>query len=229
MITDLEPRIVAVNRAYMEITGYRKSEVIGKNPKLIKSGRHDQAFYQSMWNNLIQAGYWRGEIWNRRKNGEIYPQWLTISTVHDESGKPRNYVGVFTDISQIKQSEARLEHLAHYDPLTGLPNRLLAQSRLQHAIERADRNHYRVATLYLDLDRFKNVNDSLGHPAGDELLSLLANRLKSRLREEDTLARLGGDEFFTDTGRNKRYSPSRNSCAGTDRPTHNAFHLAEWP
>ncbi|MCW5600794.1 EAL domain-containing protein [Nitrosomonas sp.] len=196
VITDLEPRIVAVNRAYMEITGYRKSEVIGKNPKLIKSGRHDQAFYQSMWNNLIQAGYWRGEIWNRRKNGEIYPQWLTISTVHDESGKPRNYVGVFTDISQIKQSEARLEHLAHYDPLTGLPNRLLAQSRLQHAIERADRNHYRVATLYLDLDRFKNVNDSLGHPAGDELLSLLANRLKSRLREEDTLARLGGDEFL---------------------------------
>lgn len=196
VITDLESRIVAVNRAYTEITGYSEAQVLGKNPKIIKSGRHDELFYQAMWASLSQAGYWCGEIWSRRSNGEIYPQWLTISTVCNDRNEPCNYVGVFTDITQTKQSEARLMHLAHYDPLTGLPNRLLVQSRLHHAIERAQRPSYRIATLYLDLDRFKNVNDSLGHPIGDELLIMLASRLKKRLREEDTLARLGGDEFL---------------------------------
>ncbi len=196
VITDLQPSILAVNRAYTEITGYSEGQVLGKNPRIIRSGRHDEIFYQAMWASLHSVGHWRGEIWNRRKNGEIYPQWLTISTVCDEGGKPNNYVGVFTDITQMKQSEARLTHLAHYDPLTGLPNRLLVQSRLQHAIERAQRHHHRVAALYVDLDRFKNVNDSLGHPVGDELLIMLAARMKKRLREEDTLARLGGDEFL---------------------------------
>lgn len=196
VITDLEPCILAVNRAYMEITGYSEAEALGKNPKIIRSGRHDELFYQAMWADLIKVGHWRGEIWNRRKNGEIYPQWLTISTVRNDKNEPCNYVGVFTDITQVKQSEARLTHLAHYDPLTGLPNRLLVQLRLNHAIERAQRHHHRVATLYLDLDRFKNVNDSLGHPIGDELLIMLASRLKKRLREEDTLARLGGDEYL---------------------------------
>lgn len=196
VITDLEPCILAVNRAYTEITGYSEIEALGKNPKIIRSGRHDESFYQAMWADLIKVGYWSGEIWNRRKNGEIYPQWLTISTVQNDRNEPCNYVGVFTDITQIKQSEARLTHLAHYDPLTGLPNRLLAQLRLHHAIERAQRHHHRVATLYLDLDRFKNINDSLGHPAGDELLIMLASRLKKRLREEDTFARLGGDEYL---------------------------------
>ncbi len=196
VITDLAPNILAVNRAYTEITGYSEAQVMGKNPKVLKSGRHDESFYQAMWASLYKVGYWHGEVWNRRRNGEIYPQWLTISTVFNERHEPSNYVGVFTDITQIKQSEARLSHLAHYDPLTGLPNRLLAQSRLHHAIERAQRHHHRVATLYFDLDRFKNINDSLGHPVGDELLILMASRLKKRLREEDTLARLGGDEFL---------------------------------
>lgn len=196
VITDLQPRILAVNRAYTEITGYSEEQVLGKNPKIIRSGRHDEIFYQAMWASLNSVGHWRGEIWNRRKNGEVYPQWLTISTVRNEIGEPSNYVGVFTDITQMKQSEARLTHLAHYDPLTGLPNRLLVQSRLQHAIERAQRHHHRVAVLYVDLDRFKNINDSLGHPVGDELLIMLSARMKKRLREEDTLARLGGDEFL---------------------------------
>ncbi|PXW88261.1 PAS domain S-box-containing protein/diguanylate cyclase (GGDEF)-like protein [Nitrosomonas sp. Nm84] len=196
VIVDLEPRILAVNRAYTEITGYSEAQVLGKNPKVIRSGRHDEAFYKAMWSSLIQVGYWRGEIWNRRKNGEIYPQWLAINTVRNDRNEPCNYVGVFTDITQVKESEERLMRIAHYDPLTGLPNRLLVQSRLHHAIERAQRHNYRLATLYLDLDRFKNVNDSLGHPIGDELLIMLASRLKKRLREEDTLARLGGDEFL---------------------------------
>ncbi|MBS0587613.1 MAG: EAL domain-containing protein [Proteobacteria bacterium] len=196
VITDLEPRIVAINRAYTEITGYSEAQVLGKNPKIIKSGRHGKSFYQEMWASLKSVGHWSGEIWNRRRNGEIYPQWLTISAVCDDRNEPCNYVGVFTDISQMKQSEAQLVQLAHYDPLTGLPNRLLVQSRLHHAIERAQRHNLRIGTLYIDLDRFKNINDSLGHPIGDELLSMLAARLKKRLREEDTLARLGGDEFL---------------------------------
>lgn len=196
VITDLEPRILAINRAYTEITGYSEAQVLGKNPKIIKSGHHGKPFYQAMWASLKTVGHWSGEIWNRRRNGEIYPQWLTISTVCNDRNEPCNYVGVFADITQMKQSEAQLAHLAHYDPLTGLPNRLLVQSRLHHAIERAQRHNLRIATLYVDLDRFKNVNDSLGHPIGDELLIMLAARLKKRLREEDTLARLGGDEFL---------------------------------
>lgn len=196
VITDLEPRILAINRAYTEITGYSEAQVLGKNPKIIKSGHHGKPFYQAMWASLKNVGHWSGEIWNRRKNGEIYPQWLTISTVCNDRNEPCNYVGVFADITQMKQSEAQLAQLAHYDPLTGLPNRLLVQSRLHHAIERAQRHNLRIATLYVDLDRFKNVNDSLGHPIGDELLIMLAARLKKRLREEDTLARLGGDEFL---------------------------------
>jgi len=196
LITDLEPRIVAVNRAYSEITGYSEAEALGHNPNLLQSNHHDRAFYQAMWASIEETGHWQGEIWNRRKNGEIYPLWLSISTVLDEGGKPRNYVGVITDMSKIRQSEERLEHLAHYDPLTDLPNRLLVQSRLQHAIEQAERHQHRVAALYIDLDRFKNINDSLGHPIGDELLAALARRLSTRLREEDTLARLGGDEFL---------------------------------
>ncbi|MCQ8103058.1 EAL domain-containing protein [Methylomonas sp. SURF-2] len=196
LITDLQPRIVAINRAYTEITGYGEAESLGKNPNLIRSGRHDKLFYQNLWHKLSSKGHWQGEIWNRRKNGEFYPQWLTINTVFDEKGQPCQYVGVFRDISEIKESEARLERLAHFDTLTDLPNRLLARSRLQHAVERAERHGHKVGVLYLDLDRFKTVNDSLGHPSGDELLGLLAGRLNKRLRDEDTLARLGGDEFL---------------------------------
>lgn len=155
-----------MNQAYTRITGYSEAQVLGKNPRIIKSGLHDKAFYQAMWSTLKATGHWSGEVWNRRKGGEIYPQWLTISAVCIDSScgatdKPCNYVGVFTDISQLKQSEAQLAQLAHYDPLTGLPNRLLVQSQLQHAVERAQRHGALVGVLYIDLDRFKNVNDSL--------------------------------------------------------------------
>jgi diguanylate cyclase (GGDEF)-like protein/PAS domain S-box-containing protein len=196
VISDLVPRIVAINRAYTEITGYSEAEVLGKNPNILKSGVHDAKFHQAMWDSVKTTGHWQGEIWNRRKNGEIYAQWLTISTVLNELGQAQFYVGVFTDISQVKQSEARMEYLAHYDPLTQLPNRLLVQSRLEQAIERAERHNYRIAVLYIDLDRFKTVNDSLGHPVGDELLIALSQRLSTRLRDDDFLARLGGDEFL---------------------------------
>jgi diguanylate cyclase (GGDEF)-like protein/PAS domain S-box-containing protein len=198
VITDLTPGILTVNRAYVRITGYEEAEVLGCNPSLLKSGRQDETFYQALWASLREVGHWQGEIWNRRKNGEIYPQLLTINTVNDAEGLPSHYVGVMTDISQLKQSEARLEHLAHYDPLTDLPNRLLLRSRLEHALERAERDRQQVAVLYIDLDRFKNVNDSLGHPVGDELLAALARRLRQRLREDDTLGRLGGDEFLVE-------------------------------
>ena len=161
----------------------------------LQSGRHDRPFYQAMWASIEQTGHWQGEIWNRRKNGEVYPQWTTLSAVRNDQGELTNYVGVFTDISQLKQTEARLERLAHYDPLTELPNRLLFQSRMEHALERAQRQGDQVALLLIDLDRFKDVNDSLGHPAGDELLQKVVERMRQRLRDEDTLARLGGDEF----------------------------------
>ncbi len=196
VITDLRPAILSVNRAYTEITGYTLEEALGRNPGLLKSGRQDTAFYRTMWDSILDTGHWQGEIWNRRKNGELFPQLLTVSTVRDGEGLPCNYVGVMTDISLLKSSEAKLEYLAHHDPLTGLPNRLLLQSRLEHALDRAERHHLSVAVLYVDLDRFKDINDSLGHPVGDQLLDALARRMAQRLREEDTLGRLGGDEFL---------------------------------
>ncbi len=195
LITDLVPRILAVNRAFTEVTGFTEAEVRGQSPAVLSSGRQDAAFYAAMWASLGETGHWQGEIWNRRKDGEVYPEWLRISLIHDERGAPSHYVGVFTDISQLKQSEARLESLAHYDPLTGLPNRRLVESRLQQALARARRHAQRVAVLFIDLDRFKAINDSLGHAVGDDLLVAIGERLKQRLREEDTLARLGGDEF----------------------------------
>ncbi len=196
VITDLVPRIIAVNPAYTEITGYDEADVIGCNPAVLQSNRQDEAFYQSLWANLLEHGYWQGEIWNRRKNGEVYPQLLAISTVRDSEGAPKNYVGVMTDISQIKKSEANLQRLAHYDPLTDLPNRLLIHSRLEHALAHGQREGTQVAVLFLDLDRFKNVNDSLGHPVGDHLLRALTRRLHQRVRGDDTFGRLGGDEFL---------------------------------
>ncbi len=195
VVTDTAPRILTVNHAYQEITGYSIQEALDQNPNILQSGRHERPFYQALWASIAQTGHWQGEIWNRRKNGEIYPQWTTLSAVRNEQGEVTNYVGVFTDISQLKQTEARLERLAHYDPLTNLPNRLLFQSRMEHALERARRQDEQVALLLIDLDHFKDVNDSLGHPAGDELLQKVVERVRLRLRQEDTLARLGGDEF----------------------------------
>lgn len=195
MVTDMQQRITLINQAFTDLTGYEETEVLGCTPNLLKSGRHDARFYAEMWASLEQTGHWQGEIWNRRRNGEVFPEWMTISVVRDESGRPTHYVGVFSDISRVKQSEEQMERLAHYDPLTGLPNRLLLQSRLEHALEKARRHHRRLAVLFLDLDRFKNVNDSLGHQAGDQLLKLVTQRLAHRVRGMDTLGRLGGDEF----------------------------------
>jgi diguanylate cyclase (GGDEF)-like protein/PAS domain S-box-containing protein len=196
MITDLESRIVAVNKAFTDITGYCEDEALGEKTRLNRSGRHKRKFYQVLWASLLTSGQWQGEIWNRCKSGEVYPAWLTISTVRDESGRPTHYVGVFSDISQLKHSEEQLAHLAHYDPLTDLPNRLLLQSRLEHATSRAGRDSKRAAVLFIDLDHFKNINDSFGHIVGDRLLVDVARRLSERMRDEDFLGRFGGDEFL---------------------------------
>jgi diguanylate cyclase (GGDEF)-like protein/PAS domain S-box-containing protein len=195
VITDLEANIQDVNKAFSNITGYTKEEVVGENPRKLKSGRHERDFYLTMWDSIIETGSWRGEIWNRRKNGEIFPVWQTISTVNDEKGDPTNYVSVFSDISPIKKTQQKLDFLAHHDPLTELPNRLLLNDRMQHAIDRASREKKGVAVMFLDLDRFKNINDSLGHPVGDALLQEVATRLRSTLREVDSISRQGGDEF----------------------------------
>ncbi|MDD3763419.1 MAG: PAS domain S-box protein [Nevskiales bacterium] len=196
IITDVDANIVSVNRAFTEITGYTPDEVTGRNARCLQSGRHDISFYQAMWRALHETGHWQGQIWNRRKSGEVYPEWLNISAVRDPVGRLTHYVGVSSDISQLKRSEEQLEYLAHHDALTGLPNRLLTTSRLTHAIEQARRERTGVAVLFLDLDRFKTVNDSLGHQVGDQLLVEVARRIQGALREEDTLGRLGGDEFL---------------------------------
>ncbi len=195
VLTDLQGTVLAVNPAYTEITGYGEAEVIGRSNRILKSSHHDEKFYAAMWRSIVETGSWQGEVWNRRKSGEVYPEWLTINTVFNDRGERTSYVGVFSDISRIKESEAEMEFLAHHDALTGLPNRLMLLSRIENAIARAERGGRQGAVLFIDLDRFKHVNDSLGHPVGDEVLCLVARRLRSRLREADTLARLGGDEF----------------------------------
>lgn len=195
LVTDPQQQILAVNGAFSKITGYREDELLGRKPSLLKSGRHDQAFYKAMWTALTTTGKWRGEIWNRRKNGEIYPQLSTISAVRDSSGRLTNYVGVFGDITHHKQSEEGLYELAHTDALTHLPNRALLRARLEQSLRRAERDGGLLALLFLDLDLFKNVNDSLGHPVGDALLQHVADAMAERVRAADTLARLGGDEF----------------------------------
>lgn len=196
VITDTTPKILAVNAAYSAITGYSAEEVIGKNPNVVKSGRQSHAFNEAMWHSLLTLGYWQGEVWNRRKDGSVYPQLLTISTIYDENHAPIRYVGVFADISELKENEAQLEFIAHHDPLTQLPNRALVESRLEQEIEQAHRHAQQLAVLFVDLDRFKAVNDSYGHLVGDELLCEVSSRLNMRLREGDTLGRLGGDEFI---------------------------------
>jgi diguanylate cyclase (GGDEF)-like protein/PAS domain S-box-containing protein len=195
LITDDKGDIVDVNAAFTDITGYARSEVIGQNPRIMKSGRHSKEFYQNMWDSLAANGIWRGEIWDRRKNGEDFPKWLSISASRNESGRLTNYVAVFSDITGKKADEDKLEQLAHFDPLTGLPNRVLFQDRLYTALARAKRDKDLMALLFVDLDKFKQVNDSLGHRVGDMLLKEVSKRLLHSVREIDTVGRLSGDEF----------------------------------
>ncbi|WP_283743073.1 PAS domain S-box protein [Sideroxydans sp. CL21] len=196
IITDLQGNIVAVNQSFVQHTDYAEAELLGKNPRILHSGRQGRDFYRKMWTNILEAGFWQGEVWNRRKNGEVYPTWLAISAVRNDQGVTTHYVGISSDLSQLKQSEAEREHLAHFDPLTDLPNRLLLQSHLTHALAQAQRHRTQLGVLYIDLDRFKNINDSMGYLVGDELLVNLTERLTMHMRSEDMLARLGGDEFL---------------------------------
>ena len=195
LVTDAKGLIVHVNRAFVEITGYRREDVMGQQPSLFKSGRHSSGFYQQMFQALGRTGEWSGEIWNRRKSGEIYPQWQTIRAVQDDRGHVSHYVAVFSDITAIKHSEHELAHLAHHDPLTDLPNRLLFTDRAEQALASAQVHKRGCALLLLDLDHFKIINDSLGHNVGDQLLKLVGERLKALFGPGVTLARLGGDEF----------------------------------
>ena len=194
MITDAEAKIQSVNPGFTRITGYSLDEVRGNNPSVLSSGRHEGSYYQEMWQSLAESGQWHGDIWNRRKSGEIYPQWLSISAIKSND-EVVHYVGVLSDISMIQESQERLQFLAYHDVLTGLPNRLMLMGELDNAIKRARRHDQLLSVLFLDLDGFKAVNDNMGHLAGDELLRAVAERLTATVREADLLARLGGDEF----------------------------------
>ncbi|WDU62086.1 EAL domain-containing protein [Pseudomonas poae] len=195
LVTDAQGLIVHVNRAFMAITGYQREDVMGREPSLFKSGRHSSHFYQQMFQCLERTGEWSGEIWNRRKSGEIYPQWQTIRVIRDDLGQVSHYVAVFSDITAIKDSEHELAHLAHHDPLTDLPNRLLFTDRAEQALASAQIHKRGCALLLLDLDHFKIINDSLGHNVGDQLLKVVSERLLGLFGPGVTLARLGGDEF----------------------------------
>ncbi len=195
MVTDAKARIVSVNKAFTSITGYTASEAIGQTPNMLRSGVHGESFYREMWRAILTRGVWQGEIENRHKDGSVITEWLTISVIHDEHGQVLNYVALFSDISEVIESRRRMEHLALHDELTGLPNRTLLSDRLRHALARAERHDGRVALMFVDLDNFKDVNDSLGHEQGDLLLQQLAARLLACVRDQDTVARLGGDEF----------------------------------
>ena len=195
LVTDAAQRILRVNAAFSTLTGYSADEAIGQTPRLLKSGRQESAFYKAMWESLSHVGHWQGEIWNRRKNGEIYPEWLTINGVCDAQGEVSHYVSTFSDISNLKVAESEIHNLAFYDPLTTLPNRRLLLNRLDKACSASKRSGKFGALLIIDIDHFKTLNDTLGHDVGDHLLVEVAKRLGSCIREGDTAARLGGDEF----------------------------------
>ena len=196
VITDVKANILRVNKAFTLLTGYSSEEALGKNMRLINSGKQDKEFYKHLWKKLIDTGQYEGEVWNRRKSGEIYPQWLTITGITDAEGQTTNFVGHLVDITQHKKSELEIRKLAFYDPLTGLANRRLLLDRLRQQIVVAKRNKHYGAIIFLDLDEFKPLNDTYGHHVGDKLLTQVATRLSLELREEDTASRLGGDEFI---------------------------------
>lgn len=196
MVVDVNRRILRINQAFTRLTGYSSEEAVGKTPALLRSGRHDAAFYRRLWKNVNSRGHWQGEIWNRRKSGDIFPEWLTISEVRDEMGVLTHYVSTFSDISDLKLAESEIHNLAFYDPLTALPNRRLLLNRLGQARTAGKRSRQFGALLIIDLDHFKNLNDTLGHDIGDRLLLEAAARLSACIREGDTAARQGGDEFI---------------------------------
>jgi diguanylate cyclase (GGDEF)-like protein/PAS domain S-box-containing protein len=195
VITDVEGTILHVNDAFCQITGYTREEVIGRNPRIMKSERHGKEFYKQMWQDILTKGFWQGEVWDRRKDGEIYPKWLSISAVKDDQGNLTHFVAIFSDLTVVKKTEKKIDFLTNYDYLTGLPNRFLFKDRLRQAIVQAKREQKKIGLIYLDLDGFKLINESLGHVVGDQLLKQLGERLKKLIRETDTIARLGGDEF----------------------------------
>lgn len=196
LVTDEHGTIIYVNPAFSKITGYSAAEAIGNKPNLLKSDHHDLSFYNALWQALLSEGRWEGEIWNRRKDGSAYPELLTINRIPATNGAPACYASVFRDISALHQANERIQYLAFHDALTGLPNRALFGDRLDQALERAKREHQRLAVIFIDLDGFKEINDSLGHDLGDLLLREIAQRIRDRLRRgTDTVARLGGDEF----------------------------------
>ncbi|MCF7986407.1 MAG: EAL domain-containing protein [Methylovulum sp.] len=195
VVTDLNGHIKEVNQSFTRITGYTREEVIGKNPRLLKTSLQSDEFFKDLWETVLANGHWQGEVWNRRKDGTLYPEWLSVAGIYDEHGQLEHSVSVFTDISAIKQHEVELEKLAHFDPLTGIPNRVLLNDRMNKAVAQSKRDQTLLAVCYLDLDGFKPVNDELGHNAGDLVLIECAQRINKVIREIDTVARLGGDEF----------------------------------
>ena len=196
LVTDKDNLIIAVNKAFLDITGYNETDVIGRNPRMLSSGRHDKIFYEKMWESIAEKGIWKGEIWDKRKDGTLVPVWQTISSILDTDGNIKNYISVFSDITSIKQTQEQIDYLAFHDGLTGLPNRTLFNDHLSYAIKRSRRAETKLAVLFIDLDRFKNINDTLGHQKGDLLLKCVAQRLTSITRDGDTVARWGGDEFI---------------------------------
>jgi diguanylate cyclase (GGDEF)-like protein/PAS domain S-box-containing protein len=195
LVTDLEGEIIAVNPAFSRITGYSAAEAIGRNPRMLSSGLQSREFYIEFWRALHDEGLWQGELFNRRKSGEIYPEWLTVTAVRDAEGRVISYIAVLSDLSRLLAAEKHLAYLAHYDTLTGLPNRHLFQDRLERTISQSKRTGAQFTLIFIDLDNFKRVNDTHGHIVGDGVLKEQANRLASTVRESDTVARLGGDEF----------------------------------
>jgi PAS domain S-box-containing protein len=188
MVTDADNRIIAVNRAFTEVTGYRPEEIIGRGPAVLKSGRHGTAFYRTMWRALEETGHWRGDVWDRRKDGEVYLEHLSIAAIRDDAGRVIRHVGVFSDIQKLHAAHEQLKRLAHFDTLTELPNRTLLTERLRQASEHAKRNNQLLALIFMDLDGFKHLNDNFGHAVGNNLLLMVAQRLRQVVRAGDTVA-----------------------------------------